>query len=113
MSGILLWTRKDGQTLHLFQKIQGKFRDIGGKLTSTDEMDSAIAAFCKELPLFTPEVLYWHIVNCSHLQYIQRSNYFVFRVWCDPSVVSVLPDGYQWRRGRPYKLHSRLRGFLI
>jgi len=113
MAGILLWTRKDGRTLHLFRKINGKFRDVGGKLTTGDEMDSAIAAFCRELQLFTPEQLYWHIVNCSHLQYNAKCHYFLFRVWCDPSVVSSVPAGYQWRHGRPYKLHVRLRGLQI
>jgi len=64
MAGILLWTRKDGRTLHLFRKINGKFRDVGGKLTTGDEMDSAIAAFCRELQLFTPEHCQINYIFC-------------------------------------------------
>lgn len=141
-AGILLWTRDGNKILRLLNKCNRKFEDLGGKTDVRDKtaLDTAIREACEETnnSIFSrnhsfkecADMLYKHAMDSIDVQYNDRSKYLMFRVYVDPSILSidmrrfgrtektewgVLKHYFQWRWTVPFnnQLHPRLRGLEI
>jgi len=129
-----------GRIVRLFNNCDGKFEDMGGKTDAMDnnEIDTAIREACEETngKLFSKfhtnqecaQCLYRHIMKNSIAQYNCRSKYLLFKVYVNPSILSLnmnrfglteetdwgtLPHYYKWCRYIPRQLHVRLRGMRL
>lgn len=134
-AGILVWTRKNGQTHRLFRRIKKKFEDIGGKTDMKDgsALDTAIRECVEETQgkLFsdshTPNQcaaqLRTRLKNISDdcIEYNRTSKYLLFKLEVEPAILSepmkrfglseetdwgTLHHYYQWRYSVPY--HNQL-----